>query len=213
MDTLAAYLSDDGDIQLIDPRESLLRRKESEQIYLLTDGHWNEFGAHTGYLEIMYEVSKLYPQVEPLSRQDFKESIHIVKDGIQARRSGISELFNEEEVLLEPNTKLISPDNFDFPLIRESEFTNLRSRDWTATNNPHSDGPVVLLLNDSFGEHWRKWLPYSFSKFVSVRSDDLISDKQLRALLENLQPDLVIEQFTSRKIIPMPGVVNSLTKK
>lgn len=57
-DTLADYIADNSDINLIPLKNCLLEAKKNEQVYFKTDTHWNEKGAYFAYCEMLKRLGE-----------------------------------------------------------------------------------------------------------------------------------------------------------
>ena len=60
------YMKAHSTVELLDLRDALTRAKARHPVYYSTDSHWNDYGAYTGYVEIMRRISKYYPDARPI---------------------------------------------------------------------------------------------------------------------------------------------------
>ncbi|MCA9308505.1 hypothetical protein KC980_03260, partial [candidate division WWE3 bacterium] len=57
---------------LVDLKTELLKNKKTEQLYYKADTHWNNYGSFLAYEKIMEKVKRDYPNIEPLTKDDFE---------------------------------------------------------------------------------------------------------------------------------------------
>ena len=70
-DSLLSQLSPDS--HSIDLRKSIMPHKNEENMYFYSDHHWKPKAAHYGYISIIKEMKKVYPQiVPPIPQEDFE---------------------------------------------------------------------------------------------------------------------------------------------
>ena len=80
LDQVAEYLEGQPDLNFLDLRPALLKAKRRHRIYHLTDSHWNIRGAHAGYLKIMEQIQRLFPQVK-FAVNDYRETGTRIEEG------------------------------------------------------------------------------------------------------------------------------------
>ena len=68
---VARYLSQHGRFEFLDLRPILLDAKKEERLYMLTDTHWNSYGAYVGYKPIIERLAAWYPNLQPWPISDF----------------------------------------------------------------------------------------------------------------------------------------------
>jgi hypothetical protein len=71
MDRIFEAFKKDSVINFIDLRKPLLEAKKNGRLYYKTDNHWNSLGAYYAYYEIINRMKEDFPQLKPLSRNDF----------------------------------------------------------------------------------------------------------------------------------------------
>ena len=71
------------DIPVLDLTPRLLEAKSryDEPLYIKTDSHWNDLGAYEGYLEIIENLRQHYPDLDPLSLNDFQRADRMAPGG------------------------------------------------------------------------------------------------------------------------------------
>ena len=73
LDQVVDYHKSQPDLNFLDLRPTLLTAKRRHRIYHITDSHWNIRGAYAGYLKIMEQIQRLFPQAK-LVLNDYHES-------------------------------------------------------------------------------------------------------------------------------------------
>ncbi|MDQ6758631.1 MAG: hypothetical protein M3Z32_02050 [Acidobacteriota bacterium] len=67
LDEFLAEMRSASHVPVLDLRQAMLRAKvQGSRLYHPTDTHWTAEGAYTGYLSILAELSKTYPEVRPV---------------------------------------------------------------------------------------------------------------------------------------------------
>ncbi len=198
LEQLLTYLRANSDVDVVDLRPPLRDAKAQSPVFFLTDSHWNDHGAYAAYVDILKEVSRHFPQVQPAPRSDFIETTVRRPGGDLARMMGLPNRMSEEHYLLVPCVPRLAQ-SIDAG-VRESH----RSPQMQAslTVRPGTKLPRAVLFHDSFAkcvmpllaEHFQRmscrWLePHEFDADVILRE----------------RPDVVIQQIVERKLnLPFP---------
>ena len=66
-DLLVNYLRENTDLNVIYPKDELIKNKDKYQLYYKYDTHWNQYGAYIGFREIMKEMGNETPKIDELS--------------------------------------------------------------------------------------------------------------------------------------------------
>lgn len=187
-------------VEIVDVTPALLEEKQHHNVFYMTDSHWNAFGAYAAYRQIMRPIVREFPAVAPLPREQFRVEQYAWMAGDLAFMMGLSDYLKEDRVLLFNKEWYkargasydgpVDPHYFEVPQYSFTENAKL---------------PTAVIFHDSF---WWELLPFmaeSFSKALYVWLKPQ-SEMELRffdkALIEREKPDMVIEEFTERYIIP-----------
>ncbi|ABK16823.1 alginate O-acetyltransferase AlgX-related protein [Syntrophobacter fumaroxidans] len=81
LEQFSEYMRNHSRVKVMDLRRALLNAKKLHPIYYKTDSHWNDFGAYTGYREIIEELSRVFPGVRPISIENEKVSVRRTSPG------------------------------------------------------------------------------------------------------------------------------------
>ena len=176
-DEVEAYLKDKTDVNVINLKNSLMSAKQSEQVFLKTDTHWNQLGAYEAYKVIHSEV---VPETEEPSVEIFDS---LVK-GEFSNMMGSSSLLPEEETKA---TRITDPDAV---LVSEADGKEF------VYHNDKGNGKTCLMYGDSlFGADWniRELLAEDFSDFIFIWSYDPDTKK-----IEEYEPDIVLYDMGER---------------
>lgn len=191
-----------------DLAQILIETKEThtyESLYLRTDTHWNDYGAYVGYCQLIDRIAEnsRFAGLKPLPLDAFQPKTESPKDRDLARMLGGAELFPETLVNLKHKR--------DFGVVQQRmvlshilspcEFEDYRTY---VTECPGGKGRL-LMFADSFSHRLLPMLAPHFEQIVVVHRDNP-TEAMLRALIERIQPDMVIEERVERSLKGTPGV-------
>ncbi|SFN44999.1 SGNH hydrolase-like domain-containing protein, acetyltransferase AlgX [Bizionia echini] len=80
LSVLKNYLKTHINFEIIDLTESLLAKKNTNQLYLKTDSHWNDYGAFIGYQETMQVLNQDF-NIPVVSLEDYDIQLNPVEQG------------------------------------------------------------------------------------------------------------------------------------
>jgi alginate O-acetyltransferase complex protein AlgJ len=207
LDLLAALGSPENHFVFLDLREHLLRAKERESVYYLTDSHWNDAGALAADLAIVTRLQRRFPELQPLSRDDFRSQITKLSGDIAALTNAASQ-HNESAIRLVPLHDHFAR-TFDGQLLLNVNHApncptpeTKTGVDIVAIENPNAPDLRAVVFHDSFGLGVMPFLAQHFrsATFVRQRFDAAIVD----ALHPHLVIDLVAERYLERAIPVAP---------
>lgn len=187
-------------VEIIDVTSALLEEKKHNNVFYMTDSHWNAFGAYAAYRQIMGPIVRDFPAVKPLPREQFRVEQYAWMAGDLAFMMGLSDYLKEDRVLLF-NKEWYKARGLSYDGPVDPHYFEVPQ--YSLTDNAKL--PTAVIFHDSF---WWELLPFmaeSFSKALYVWLKPQ-SEMELRffdkALIEREKPDMVIEEFTERYIIP-----------
>lgn len=166
----------------IDLREVLLRERDNRLVYYATDTHWNPHGVYFAYEAIMNEINEDYPEIEPHSLEDYLYVRTPNRDGDVALRL-INIYIQETFYQLRPKDKY----QFEYREICA------RHREYIV---PGLEAPKLLVIHDSFGAGLIPFLREHFSHSIFIHDDSVDP-----FLIESVDPDIVIIEWTERELI------------
>lgn len=189
VDQLADYLREHSDIPVVALRDPLMEAKARDRVYHRTDTHWNDRGAHVGYLEITTRLHEWFPGVEPQPRDAFKPVAAVSEGWDLARMMGLEDIVPEENLSLAPRTpRRARVVELDHP---DALWNNGR----IALERDDALLPRAVILRDSF---FSALVPFLAEHFR--RSLFLWQYYWDEPLIEREKPDVVIFEITSRRL-------------
>ncbi len=170
------YLKLKSDFQILDLNEIFLDVKNSEKmpLYYRTDSHWNSFGGLIAYREIMKKIAIFYPNIKPLSINDYTISLKPsfwIRD-LANFLPGVSDYFYDESVFLELNARGLKNKN----ILLQSKIKK------------------ALIMKDSFYTEIKPYLEQHFEQVV------ISGPWNIESLVEKEKPHVVILECVERTI-------------
>lgn len=195
---LSAYMKQNKEVAYLSLEPTLLANKNGPDLYYKTDTHWNAYGGFIGYHEMMLGLKKLFPQLEPISRDQlyFEEVPHYKGDEVKLMglygwivdRAPVPRLKGSKP----GDMKIIEP----VDVSGKDRATGHEQPIPVFYNAPYKLNKVVFI-HDSFGDGIKSYLASHFNQIVEMRQDDVSLD------LDNIlaqKPDLVIQQVVERHV-------------
>jgi hypothetical protein len=133
--------------------------------------HFNFLGGLITYNEIMREISAGFPQISPLTIDDYQLSVQTIA-GVNGDLTFFSAIVG---ILPEVQVSLLPKEN---PL-------------------PHKKISKLLIFHDSFIVYLRPYLVHDFDQIVYVHHGDAYIQ---RAAIEKEKPDVVIFEIAERNL-------------
>lgn len=190
LDQFLEHMKKHSTVEVVDLRKPLLDAKQTQQIYPLTDTHWNPLGAFIGYQAIIKSLARQLPEVHPLSVEDFERKTIPDRQGDLARLAGQSQL-ESKQFSLEPRPPLE-------PLKRTTGKA-LSQKVWpqpdpVITLNPNAKGEA-LVFRDSFSDNLIPFLGYHFNQVVYIGRFDWDT-----SFIQKEKPTVVIDELLERTL-------------
>ena len=191
-DMFEKYILENTDIDFFTPKEALKAAKIKETVYSprYDIGHWNNYGAFIGYLELMERVKKYFPEIKVLSWEDF--------DIQQYQRTfslynSISFSENDYQFTLKKGPTSYKTDGYLNNL-------NLSHGDLSVTyENTNKSLPKILILGDSYlYEFLTPHLAESFSELTFIYTDNL---NNFQSYIDTFTPDIVVYENVERMFL------------
>lgn len=171
--------------RVIYPRRELTEAKRHRPVYGRYDTHWNGFGAHIAYTQLIRRIYGDVPAVgEPLPITGFEQPAR--PDWAVPR----------DLALMLGVAGWVKPDHPSFttlPEHDEARTTHLdAARNWMASRVIETDAPnelTLLLVRDSFATEMLPFLKRHFRKIVLVHLNDGFFRQDL---IDRFRPDVVV---------------------
>jgi alginate O-acetyltransferase complex protein AlgJ len=192
LDQFMAHMKAHSTVEVLDLRPALLQAKQTARTYLITDTHWNRYGAFIGYQAIIQALRRQLPDLgEPLPLAAFETHYSQTKGG------DLATMLGQEQSLPEKDSVKLIPRPPLQPIECQVD-TNILNKKWTLGTHPmYSVNPkqkyTALFFRNSFCESLRPFLAYHFKRVVYLSL--YIWDAQV---IEREQPDVVVDQLVER---------------
>ena len=202
MDQLITYMRQNSTVELLDLREALLAAKKTTLVYYPRDTHWNDRGGFVAYTEIARRLVQWFPDMEPLTEEDFSTAIRKSQGDLAVMLGLGEELAEDCETFVFRRPQSASYAEFVLPP-EHPQLAQMFDRDKAAMENA-SGKHRLLVLHDSFGVHggFRDYLSEQFAR--SVFLPVTLDPSAIRSIIEREKPDVVIEEFAERRLKDVP---------
>ncbi len=197
LDQLMGYMKDHSNVSILDLREDLLRAKQVERVYDVTDSHWNARGGYLGYERIMQALKRWFPLAAAVPRSELRAVVVHGPGGDLARMLGIADRMPEERMTLVPRDGWHFRYSDDrFPLAARTAYPELT----LATERTDAKLPRAVLFRDSFAAQLIPFLAEHFQRLLCIWDKDFD-----RAIIEHERPGVVIQEVVERALEqPLP---------
>jgi hypothetical protein len=164
---LIQYLDKNSDINVIDIFSALKKNKDKGLLYFKRDNHWNELGAFYAANEVLKNIHKDIPAVNPLDIKDITVKIKNFDAGNISFMLSNVPFDSDRAYLMEPKEGFKAKEVQDagypgvegFPYNWEFE----KDREIKGSNKPR-----LLFISDSYGENIFPFLSEEFSRSVKI---------------------------------------------
>ncbi len=155
-------------------------------LYLMTDSHWNDYGALLAQQVLLREVARAVSNVAPIetSACTITEEPRMGSD--LAFMLGLQDTYHDTNVLVCPLTGFMAT-NVALPYALPKDYLAY------ATEHPNKQLPRAVIFRDSFGNRSNPFLAECFSRSVFLWTYDFDA-----AVIEREQPAVVIYQLVER---------------
>jgi alginate O-acetyltransferase complex protein AlgJ len=197
LDQLVDYMKDHSNVSILDIREDLLRAKQVERVYDVTDSHWNARGGYIGYERIMRTLQRWFPLARAAPRSELREVVVNGPGGDLARMLGIADRLPEERLMLVPRDGWhFHQTDERFPMAARCAYPELT----LATERTDAKLPRAVLFRDSFAAQLIPFLAEHFQRLLCIWDKDFD-----RAIIEHERPGVVIQEVVERALEqPLP---------
>lgn len=192
------------DLGLVDLRPALRDARATADTYSRLNSHWTGFGGYVGWQSIADAVDHALPGAD--ARAPALEGVRTVPDGVNefdamlgVRAPNPWTVADLAEPL--PDVQVVE-DNGDLVTVPGDRETDLLDLPRTTRNAAAGNDLTVLVLRDSMGDAISPYLQAAFGTTVQVRhSIDAPQDApNIQALVERVQPDLVLVEMAERHL-------------
>jgi hypothetical protein len=186
---LVRYLSQQGDLPVLDLRPALARAKRKQRIYHKTDTHWNDVGAYEAYRAILARLATKLPALEHASPTPVR-SHRVSSPGMGLPELvGLGDVYTEERLKLTPQSPRAA-----IPVQQRAAYeARVRKQLPLILGTRDPSLPRALMFRDSFANALVPYLSESFDRILYVWERNM--DPRI---VEKDQPDVVIHQIAER---------------
>jgi hypothetical protein len=212
-DQLVAALKRHSSVDVIDLKTNLFAEQRHFEFpfYLVTDTHWNQFGAFVAYQAITKHLREIYPGIKPLRWEDLSFTSQIRQGGDLAGMLGVRNLVSEKVTMIDiRNRHWVHSSHPPLPDLNSETGHNKPFA--TEVNNPAL--PKAYVLRDSYSIFLQPFLSDNFKRaffhwnFRRTEDDEFLTQEIL-----NERPDIVIQEMAENVLamdaIPNPPEVES----
>lgn len=191
LDQLIGELRDHTQVELLDLRAPLLAAKKMLRTYCHTDTHWNDFGGFVGSQEIVVRLRTMFPQIQPLSLDDYEVVTEQQQGGDLAALLSLPDILTEAAVTLKQRQVLLAVSG-------KRDYANpvdTPKRPMIITETGNASLPRALVFRDSFAWRITPYLSERLQSAVYIWTYDFLSE-----IIEREHPDVVIMECVERYI-------------
>jgi hypothetical protein len=155
---LVKYLQDNSKVSIYSLKD-YLKSKDTTDLYLKYDTHWNRLGAFFGYEYITSKIAEFFPTIEVVSMKDYNVSTTVRSNGDLAKNLGLK-LLDEQYVFKPTFKKRHYIDTFPqkYPA---KDFVKYGNK---AIGSYNKNLPKAIVIHDSFAVLMKKFFFNSFGK-------------------------------------------------
>ncbi|RJP57769.1 MAG: hypothetical protein C4541_09620 [Candidatus Auribacter fodinae] len=202
IDQLTEHLRQNSTVPFVDVKETLLNAKNGTYtLYYKTDTHINYYGAFHIANRLLQAVSQEVPACIPLNISEFTVTSKTGRGGDLSRMLGLDSLITDQWIIFEPNSSWSftspTPEEIFYP---DTIFVKNADDPVIETRNISQALPNALVFRDSCGHGVLPFLSerFSYIRYIWEHLGILIP---IETLIEEVQPDVVIEEVVERNLI------------
>ncbi len=175
-ENLIEYIKNNSDINIIYPKNELLKVKEKYQIYRKYDTHWNRIGSCIGTIALQKSIDKKFAfDIYDIEVEEIKE-----KDNNDlAIMAGVKELHENTLKVKNFYTQI------EYKVNKEETYEEYISNS--------SNDKTVLFIGDSFRENMREDFSKLYKRVVYVHRGFYTED-----LIQKIKPNIVVYEILER---------------
>lgn len=188
-DYLISYLKANNLPMALDLRPALQNARLKQDVFYKTNTHWNGYGAHVAYTEIINALRNSHPELTPYKIEN------LVLNTTQPILQDIPELMRAKFIK--------EPDFFYTP--KENFVQTLTLMDYFGYNRissiPNSDLPTLLMIHDSFGYKFlNDYLSMNFGKSHFIHGGVNVPMYLNKETIQQFNPDIIIIEIVARNL-------------
>ena len=171
---LINYLNEKSNVDVIYPKNSLIKNRKNADTYYKFDTHWNNYGSYLGTMELIKTIDSSYE--EPSIKIEYGDSSGDLANMI---------LLSNYLINKEPNIINFYDDvSYDCEDVNNLKYCK---------NNDYIYDKTLFIIGDSFREAMSQYLPKLFSETIIMHRDYYNPE-----LLKEYTPDIFIYETVER---------------
>ena len=193
------YIEQNTNVPIILAYESLKELAKSELAYFKPDHHWTDAGAYQGYLLLMNEIKKNFPNIYISKPSDYEyyysNKIRVAPEKFyEGRTYKVMDLHDES--ILDTSYKYFKHKDFDKIQITK---TNCENGCWEYSYKYHKEYPNLYFYGNSFTLNLLQILPFSFKNTKNIYIPAHQNNSNLKLYEEDIKktkPDVLVLCFS-----------------
>ncbi len=204
-------IANSAGIKIIYPKDKLKEASKNAYTFYKSEHHWSEYGAYIGYLELINEIKKDFPDVIPLNESDYI----IQKSNLT--RSNWDRIFNIGTNyyylgLKDEELKKLSDAEYEYYDFKDKDNVIFLKDNQRLIKIYHYDKAPnikVILTGRSMNENLLDFIPYNFRDLMYLRlnsqpglkeEDEFKLFMRYKDEIERFKPDIIILCLNYRKL-------------
>ncbi len=173
-------------VPVVDVEQLFSTARYARLLYLMTDSHWNEYGALLAHQALLREVARAVSNVAPSATSACAIWSEPRQGSDLAFMLGLQDTYQDTNVLVRPRAGFVAG-TVALPYAVPPDYQAF------ATEHPDQHLPRAVIFRDSFGNRLNPFLAECFSRSVFLWTYDFDA-----AVIAREQPDVVIYQLVER---------------
>jgi hypothetical protein len=171
---------------VVDVRDIFNTARAERLLYLMTDSHWNEYGALLAQQAVLQAVGGMVSNVAPIATSACAIGEEPRMGCDLAYMLGLQDTYHDTNIAVRPLAGFAAT-NVALGYVVPADYQAF------ATEHPNRRLPRAVIFRDSFGNRLNPFLAECFSRCVFLWTYDFDAD-----VIEREQPDVVIYQLVER---------------
>jgi len=200
------YIKDKTNIEVIYPYEQLDKKAKEDYVFFKADHHWTDDGAYIGYLELMKQIKKDYPNIYISKPEDYdyfySNKIRVCPDSKFHRGR------TYEKISIHRNNYKALDTNYKYFKHKNYNKINLSSENFTKQYYHFKhvkygiNAPKLVLFGDSFGENLMQSIIFSFKDteriytYSGASLEETMNIERFENYIREKHPDVLVICFS-----------------
>lgn len=181
---------------IIFPFDNLKKASEKDYVYYKTDHHWTDFGAYTGYQDLINEIKRDFPEIKPISLSDYNKSTSRLVRSDWGRDYHEGETFKYLFPFLEKDRKKILDADYTYFDRKDKDILTLDVKDIPyhkekISHYPKGNNLRVIETGTSFNESLLGFTFYTFKDLKYIRLRNVIDRKDEFKIMKDYKKEIL----------------------